>query len=138
MDVINMAPQLACNLPQTERQQSIMAESFRSIVTSETMCGCVGCVDGLLTKVAVPSAKQTGPTAAPAKACCSGHHRTHRINIQGVCDQKLQFIHAEMGGLGSCDNVTAFKKTILPKFAESLPMGKHLIGDNAHPCSENH
>ena len=40
-DAINKAPQLASDLPTTERQQSITAEDFASVGTLETMNGCL-------------------------------------------------------------------------------------------------
>ena len=120
------------NFPTAEEELLQTSASFQKVSTVGIISASVGCVDGLSLKKMTPSSKETGNV----KACCSGCHSTHGINVQGVCNSSFWVTCVAVVTSGSCNDCQACEESDLPASVDALPTGACIIGDNAHPVSE--
>jgi hypothetical protein len=132
-NAINDCNQLAYYFPKTNQQLMKASDAFNNISSNNAIIGCVGCIDGYLLRVKVPSVSQVGNV----KSYFSGHYQTYGINIQAVCDHRCRFLEVAVCAPGGSNDVRAYKKCSLWNSIQNLPIGKFVIGDNAYGCSEN-
>jgi len=85
-----------------------------------------------LLQIKVPAIDET----ANVKAYFSGHYQTYGIHFQAACNHKCRFVYAALAAPGGADDIAAFRKTLVSKMIENLPLRMIVIGDNAYVCSE--
>jgi DDE superfamily endonuclease len=65
------------------------------------------------------------------------HYQAYGINIQATCDYRRRFVEVAVVAPGGCNDARAFRKCSLSGLVDNLPIGKHVVGDNAYGCCEN-
>lgn len=133
VDAILKIEQLAYHFPKTQQEINEAASHFQQCSARNVIQGCVACLDGLLLRIKVPSASETGHV----KSYFSGHYQAYGINIQAACDRYCRFVFAALAAPGGTNDIAAYRKTKLPELIEGLPLGKYVVGDNAYICSEH-
>lgn len=132
-EAILTVKELAYHFPATTRELRRTAKDFKKISSYGLIDGCIGCLDGLLLKIQVPSSKDCGHV----KSFHSGHYGISGINVQAVCDAKCRFTFAALAAPGGQNDIKAFRGTKLFQYLDSTPIGKYIIGDNAYVCGEH-
>ncbi len=120
---------LAINFPNSIEE----LEGFQKISSGRIIDGCEACVDWILLSIWTPSANETGNVTA----YYSGHFAEFRMNIQAACDSYRCFVYVSVAAPGWTSGIVAYRKISLSKMVEDLPLGKHVVGDNAYVCSEH-
>ena len=133
IDAIRRIPQLAIDLPKKPEELEKASNDFTMCSSHGIISGCVACVDGMLLRIQQPPSASTGHV----KSYFSGHYQDYGINVQAACDSHCRFLYVKLASPGGTNDVTAFRKTSLYQFSESLPLGKYIIGDNAYVCTEH-
>jgi hypothetical protein len=125
--------ELAFSFPTTANKLSKSAADYKSISSYGVIDGCVACLDGLLLPIQTPRASETGHV----KSYFSGRYLMYGVNVQAACDAHCRFVYAAVAAPGGTNDVVAFRKTSLSHQLDMLPMGKCVIGDNAHVCTDH-
>ncbi len=100
------------------RQHKKGKRSFKTGIHS----GGINTIDAFLCKNQVPHYERCNMNP---KSYCSDHYSTHGLNGQAVCDVRCWFIFFAVAAPGSTANQTAFEKTALEHFVQSLLTGIH-------------
>jgi DDE superfamily endonuclease len=129
---IVMCKELSIKFPSTAADIASAAKNYRTISNHGMVDSCVGCLDGILIKIQVPSAKEVGNV----KSFFSGHYHRYGINVQAVCDYQCRFICVAVAAPGGTNDIVAIRKTPIPGLLSQLPVGYYLIGDNAYIATE--
>ena len=99
------------------------------------MRGCVGSIDGIFLCTKCPSKSDVHGNKI---SYYSGHYKSHGLNIQAVCDSRLQFMYLGVVGKVSTNDAYSYASTGLSQRIKKLPLGRmYLVGDSAYPIS-NH
>ena len=67
----------------------------------------------------------------------SGHYCTYGVNIQAMCDADCRFTFFSLAAPGKTNDNVAIKKTSLPAWLESLPLGYFIAADCAYSLTEH-
>ena len=134
IDAIVSLQDMKIVLPSSQNEWHVVRCSFMKKSSHQIFRVCVGAIDGFFL-----------PTQCPSKKECygdqisyySGHYNSYGLNIQAVCDSKLQFIYFGVVGKGSTNDAYAYISTGLPEILKNFPAGKiYFVGDAAYPLSE--
>jgi hypothetical protein len=125
--------ELDIKLPTTTAEIYSAAAAFKRKSTEGVLDGCVGCVDGMLTKIATPTRQEAGNV----RSYFSGHYYHMGLNIQAACDHSCRFIFFAVAAPGGSRNLWALARTQLAAYADNLPDNRYLIGDGAYTPSEH-
>jgi hypothetical protein len=133
LDAILACEDLEIKLPRTDNEINSAASEFKAMSTHGIIAGCVAALDGWLPKIKTPSQEEAGNV----RAFYSGHYARMGLNVQLACNSKGQFVFLSVAAPGGTNDVAAFRRTELPAYVESLPLGKYIIADNAYMCTEH-
>ena len=133
IDAILRVDDLSYHFPQTPQEIQEAVSGFTAISSFQAIDGCVACLDGMLLRIQTPAANET----ANVKSYFSGHYQDYGINVQAACDSESRFVYAALKAPGGTNDIVAYRKSTLPKYIESLPLGTYAIGDNAYICTEH-
>jgi hypothetical protein len=133
LDAILATKELAIKLPGTDAELNAAASEFAAISNFGVISGCVGALDGWLPKIKTPTRLEAGNV----KAFYSGHYSRMGLNVQLACNSKGMFTFVSVAAPGGTNDIAAYRRTNLPTYVESLPLGKYFIGDNAYMCTEH-
>jgi len=134
IDAVNMAPELAINMPETPEQWDAICEGYKRKSTNEIMAGCVGCLDGFFQRTNKPTKQETRNVLS----YYSGHYESYGLNCQACVQSDLQFMYFEVVSPGSTnDNISYPQSASLKSAFESLPRGYFGLADAAYPLCEN-
>ena len=133
MDAIMNCETLSYHFPTTAKEIEDAAGEFRRCSSHELLRGCVACVEGFLLRIQTPKSSETGNV----KAYFSGHYQAYGINVQAACDSRCRFVEVCVASPGGVNDVVVFRKTKIKQYADSLPCGKYVIGDNAYIPTEH-
>ena len=130
---------LKIQFPENDEEILKMADSFRSLSTNDVIRGCVGCIDGWLCPIDVPSKKEV----AKVVSFYSGHYHDYGVNVQACVDDQCRFTAFASSCPGGMGDSIAFLRwrlsTIVKKIAERLltehKKAIYIIGDNAYTNS---
>ena len=92
----------------------------------------LGCIDGLLCQIKVPSSNETGHV----KSYFSGHYFCYGVNVQATCDASCRFTSVSVLCPGGANDVRAYSASPLEEIIEGLPPGFYVLGDNAYICTD--
>jgi hypothetical protein len=123
--------------PTSEDHCQLLARDYKKISYKEAIVNCVGCVDGYLLGINVPSRQQAGNV----RTYFNGHYQKYGINVQTCCDSNCIFTYFELSALGSTNDRVAIKEEqddgrSLHQIIEQLPDPYVIIGDAAYEPSE--
>ena len=106
----------------TENQLPQLAHDFR---IKSNMPGVIGAIDG--THIPIP-----GPTLY--RASYFNKKDFPSMQLQGVCDSNLRFLHTHTGWPGSVHDARVFRTCALHTYLEAgnIPSEYHLLGDSAY------
>ena len=133
LDAVNSCKELNLVFPQTTEEIKKAKRSFKKKSSNGIHPGCIGAIDGFLAKIKCPTMKECNMNP---KSYYSGHYSTHGLNVQAVCDVRCRFIFFAVAAPGSTANQTAFEKTALEQFIQSLPAGIYIVGDAAYTLTD--
>jgi hypothetical protein len=132
IDAINCCEFLDVTLSTLHDLSSLRA-TFRNISYCGVMDGCVGALDGYLTRITAPSNTECGNVGA----YFSGHYCTYGVNVQAMCDADCRFCFFCPAAPGKTNDCVAIKKTCLPAWLESIPPGFCITSDCAYSITEH-
>lgn len=133
VDAILCLEDLAYRFPQTAEEIAAAAAGFKKISSYQVMQGCIACIDGMLLRIQTPGSNETGNV----KSYFSGHYQEYGINIQAACDSECRFLYCGVLSPGGTNDIVAYRRSKLPNYVESLPIGCYVMGDNAYICTEH-
>ena len=98
------------------------------------MRGCVGAMDGLLAHICCPTAKESDGNP---RAYHSGHYNDYGLNVQAICDSRLQFLFFMVTAPGQSSDLYAFEDCSIGQIINNLPDGVYIMVDAAYMLSEH-
>jgi hypothetical protein len=129
--IINQ-PDLQITLPclfTAEGQKELLTfeRNFQERSSSQgLMRGCVGAIDGYFVKTDQPCG------IADPVAYYSSHYESFGMNVQAVCNSRLEFIYFSVAAPGRCNDIIASQRCVdLQRRIDNLG-NCFLVGDNAY------
>jgi hypothetical protein len=135
IDAILLCDDLAYSFPTQHEDIEMAAKEFKRLaLTMPSQVVLLVLMDFCFSNTYSRATNETGNV----KAYFSGHYQAyHGINVQVACDHKCRFLHVCVAAPGGVNDISAFRKTLLHGIMQNLPIGKHIIGDNAYVCAEH-
>jgi hypothetical protein len=130
-------PALDITFPTSQHELRIISNGFEAVSTNQSICNCVGAVDGYLLSINTPPASEVGNV----KSYFSGHYQKYGMNIQAVCDSSCMFLYFAISGAGSINDRVAIHHMIdgisLYQRIDRLPGKYVVIADAAYQPTEH-
>ena len=128
VDAINKVQDLALVFPLSIEDLNKTAAQFRVKSSDQFMTNCIGCIDGWLCRIDVPSKN----TVADQKSFYSGHYSAHGVNVQACVDARCCFTAFSCNSPGGMGDALAFENWGLKGILENLVSTHSVFGDNAY------
>lgn len=132
VSAINNCPALEINGRNDILSLQSRAAEFKKKSTHGLFEYCVGAIDGLAIRIAVPSRSETKNQTA----FYSGSKKFYCVNLQGICDANREFVGVSCKCTGGTNDVDAFGLSDLKAMVDSLPFPYHINGDGAYVVTE--
>ena len=111
-----------------------MCQGFEDKSSNQVMNGCVGEIDWFFLPTICPSKNEAYGNQVEYY---SGHYKSYGLNVQAVCNSKLQFMYIGVVGKGRTPDSYAYESTGLDAVFKKFRVGKmYIVGDAAYPVSE--
>ena len=133
-ETINQTPSLRLEFPTDHAKQRAIAKSFEQ-KSEVSFDNCVGCVDGLLIWIHMPSLEECEKVSVGQTKFVCGRKNKFGLNMQAICDSKRRFLNISILFGASASDMLAFEASPIrvkmdrPGF---LAEGLCLYGDNAY------
>ena len=134
LDAINKTHSLRIEFPTDHKKQKDIAKEFES-KSDVRFDNCVGCVDGLLIWIHMPSKSECEEIQVGQTKFVCGRKSKFGLNMQAICDAKRRFLDISILYGASASDMLAFETSPIrvqmdrPGF---LAEGLCLYGDNAY------
>jgi hypothetical protein len=133
IDAINQADELRIQFPATPADRVKVAAGFRRLSSRQVIPNCIGCIDGWLCPIKVP----TSDSVANVRSFFSGHYQRYGINVQACCDAYCRFTAFSATSPGGTNDALAFLKWKFSKYLKDLMEAFIVLGDNAYVIDYN-
>ena len=128
LNAIVTVKELALVFPTTKQEVQQMASGFRSFSHENILSGCVGCIDGWLCEIRMPSPHEVGRV----QSFYSGHYARYGVNVQACCNYLSRFTAFSANCPGGMGDALAFRKWKISTFLDDIEGPYYLIGDNGY------
>eukprot|EP00918_Siedleckia_nematoides_P032247 GHVU01069791.1.p1 GENE.GHVU01069791.1~~GHVU01069791.1.p1 ORF type:complete len:307 (+),score=12.85 GHVU01069791.1:82-1002(+) len=131
IDAINDDDSLAPHFPSTAAEREATALGFSRSTPITVFNRCLGCVDGWLCPIIVPSESDVNRVSS----FYSGHYQRFGINVQCCCDCNAKVTAFTINSAGGCNDSMAFANWGLSHVLrrDATPNHLYILADNGYP-----
>ena len=134
LDAINETESLQIKFPTDHEKQKSIAREFQA-KSDVAFDNCVGCVDGMLVWIHMPSKKECDDIKVGQTKFICGRKSKFGLNLQAICDAKRRFLDLSILFGASTSDMLAFEASPIRVMMDRpgfLAEGLCLFGDNAY------